>query len=51
MIKVVELSRGAKLLVNKRVIKLSPRKLLEVFGRVNSAAELQEKIFDLVGDC
>ena len=51
MIKVIELSRGAKLLVNKRVIRLSERKVQEVFGVVRSPVELQERIYDLVGDC
>lgn len=51
MIRVIEYNRSAKLLVGKRIITLCASKVKELFGEVRSALELQERIYDMFGEC
>lgn len=51
MIRVIEYNRFARILVGKRVITLCAKRVQELFGEVRSALELQERIYDMVGEC
>jgi len=51
MFKVLSIGRDVRILVNKRVINVSRRRIEEIVGSaVESIQELEERILDMVGD-